>query len=93
MSRTQNISEAGGALRRRTPECVESLENLWFALQFNQRRQLLVDVRPIERLTLALDHALYVDPVLATTGERLHDDEVLGRARPQCDIRGVCEQR
>ena len=46
--------------------------------------QVRPELRPIELAALLENHAFDIDPVLRSSGKRLVDNEILGRAGAQC---------
>jgi hypothetical protein len=78
--------------RQLLPEVRESIENFRRFLELDERRELGLDVAPAEVRALPDDDALDVEPVLRTIGEGLEDDEILGRAGAEVDVRRKSEE-
>ena len=66
-------------------ELTKSGSRLRVLLEFQERHQLLPDQSLIKTAVLPEGDAFDVDPILATAGESLEDDEILGGAGEQGD--------
>jgi hypothetical protein len=60
-------------------QLIESVENIWFTLQFKQRFKLKSNLFEIEPLVLADQDEFEVVPVASTAGECFVDNEILRR--------------
>lgn len=67
-------------------------QDLRFLLGFGQRRELLLDVAPIQRLSVAYGDALRVANIYGAGGKQLQDDQVLGGTGAKVESRRELER-
>lgn len=85
LDRTKRSGPTAGI--RISPDASQVAEDFRLFLEVNERPQMVLDVIPIELFSLADDDALHIDPVLWSSSEGFHHDQILRRRGHQENAR------